>query len=31
MKDIIKKYEILCDESVKLNTEMNDNESGHIH
>jgi len=31
MKDTIRKYEKLCEKSVKLNTEFDDNESGHIH
>ena len=30
-KDIIKKYEKMCEKSIKLNTEIDDNESSHIY
>ena len=31
VKDTLRKYEKLCEKSVKLNTEIDDNEKAHIH
>jgi hypothetical protein len=31
VKDIVKKYEKMCEKSVKLNTEIDDNEGGHVY